>query len=253
MEDSDGYSTSPRLWLFFLPVLLIVTAIVTVQQFQASNSEGVASATYRHGIVDVAIPYDAAHSGAGQLTLEVLDPEDRVLGRVDQQVQVAEGEGTWHEEIKLAKPLALDELVWHRVRYRFAYSDGKSAGIEGTESISQILRTPVLHILGQQSYLTGGPAAVRVIVTDSHEAVIAGRSSVQIELLVPEQKSRLLFTGRLNRRGTTEAQFRFPAGVVGNYQLRYAVDTPIGSTEFMQSVRLEDKVSILLTTEKPIY
>jgi uncharacterized protein YfaS (alpha-2-macroglobulin family) len=35
--------------------------------------------------------------------------------------------------------------------------------------------------------------------------------------------------------------------------LRYAVDTPIGSTEFMQSVRLEDKVSILLTTEKPIY
>ena len=253
MEDSDGYSTSHKLWLFFLPVLLIVAAIVTVQQFQASNSEAVASATYGHGVVDVAIPYDAAHSGAGQLTMEILDPEDQVLGHLDRPLEVAEGTGSWHEQIKLAKPLALDELVWHRVRYRFAYSDGKSAGIEGTESISQILRRPVLHILGQQSYLTGGDAAVRVIVTDSHDAVIAGRSSVQIELLVPEQKPRLLFTGRLNRRGTTEAQFRFPAGVVGNYQLRYAVDTPIGSTEFMQTIRLEDKVSILLTTEKPIY
>src|ERR1035441_4887814 len=253
MEDSDGYSTSHKLWLFFLPVLLIVAAIVTVQQFQASNSEAVASATYGHGVVDVAIPYDAAHSGAGQLTMEILDPEDQVLGHLDRPLEGAEGTGSWHEQIKLAKPLALDELVWHRVRYRFAYSDGKSAGIEGTESISQILRRPVLHILGQQSYLTGGDAAVRVIVTDSHDAVIAGRSSVQIELLVPEQKPRLLFTGRLNRRGTTEAQFRFPAGVVGNYQLRYAVDTPIGSTEFMQTIRLEDKVSILLTTEKPIY
>ncbi len=47
--------------------------------------------------------------------------------------------------------------------------------------------------------------------------------------------------------------FGFPAGVVGTYQLRYLVETAIGSTEFIQPVRLEDKVSILLTTEKPIY
>ena len=253
MEDCDRHATSPKLWLFFLPVLLIAAAIVTVHQFEASNSEPGASATYGHGVVNVAIPYEAQHPGAGQLTMEILDPEDQVLGRVHQPVEVAGGSGTWNEQIKLAKPLALDELVWHRLRYRFAYSDGQSHGIEGTESISQILRTPVLHILGQQSYLTGGDAAVRVIVTDSHDAVIAGRSALQIELLVPEQKSRLLFTGRLNRRGTTEAQFRFPASLVGNYQLRYAVDTPIGSTEFTQDVRLEDKVSILLTTEKPIY
>jgi len=253
MEDSDGHATSRKLWLFFLPVLLISAAIVTVHRFEASNGEPAASATYGHGLVNVAIPYEADRSGAGQLTMEILDPEDQVLGHLDQPVEVAEGTGSWHEQIKLAKPLALDELVWHRVRYRFAYRDGKSAEIEGTESISQILRTPVLHILGQQSYLTGSDAAVRVIVTDSHDAVIVGHSSLQIELIVPEQKSRLLFSGRLNRRGTTEAQFRFPAGLVGNYHLRYAVDTPIGSTEFTQDVRLEDKVSILLTTEKPIY
>ena len=66
-------------------------------------------------------------------------------------------------------------------------------------------------------------------------------------------KPRVLFSGRLNRRGTTEAQFRFPAGVIGSYRLRYVADTPIGSTEFTQDVRLEDKVSILLTSEKPLY
>src|SRR5260370_35032301 len=125
--------------------------------------------------------------------------------------------------------------------------------MHGTESISQILRTPVMHVLGQQSYLTGGPAAVRVILTDSKNEAIAGPSSVRIELAAPDQKPRVLFTGRLNRRGTTEAQFQFPAGVVGTYPLRYVVETPIGSTEFTQQVRLEEKVSILLTTEKPIY
>src|SRR5262249_51188567 len=119
--------------------------------------------------------------------------------------------------------------------------------------ISQILRTPVVHILGQQSYLSGGPAAVRVIVTDSKNEVIAGAGTVRIDLATSDHKARVLFTGLLNRRGTAEAQFQFPAGLTGNHELRYVVDTPIGSTEFTQSVRLEDKVSILLTTEKPIY
>ncbi|HMI50498.1 MAG TPA: MG2 domain-containing protein, partial [Candidatus Saccharimonadales bacterium] len=90
-------------------------------------------------------------------------------------------------------------------------------------------------------------------VTDSKNEAITGAGTVRIELAVAEQKPRVLFTGRLNQRGTAEAQFRFPAGLTGSHQLRYVVDTPIGSTEYTQAVRLEDKVSILLTTEKPIY
>jgi uncharacterized protein YfaS (alpha-2-macroglobulin family) len=239
--------------LILVPTLLVIAAIAAVQRFEAAGGEAAASATYAHGILNLIIPYNAAHAGAGQLTVEVLSPEDAVVGRAEQPVDVTAGKGHWREQIKLAKPLAIDELVWHRVRYRFEYNDGKGAAIEGTDSISQILRTPVIHILGQQSYLAGGEAAVRVIVTDSNNEVIASRGSVQIELLVPGEKSRVLFNGRTNRRGTTEAQFHFPAGLVGSYQLRYVVDTSIGSTEFTQPVRLEDKISILLTTEKPIY
>ena len=238
---------------FFLPALLLIAAMVAAPQFQAASEETNTSATYSRGLLDLTIPYHTAHPGAGQLTVEVLDPEDQVLASAEQRVDVAEGGEYWREGIKLPKPLAVEDLVWHRVRYRFEYSDGTTAPIGNTESISQILRTPVVHILGQQSYLTGGPAAVRVIVSDSKNQVISGRGSVRIELLIADRKSQLLFTGRLNRRGTTEAQFRFPAGLVGSYQLRYVVDTSIGATELTQPVRLEDKVSILLTTEKPIY
>jgi A-macroglobulin TED domain/Alpha-2-macroglobulin family/Carboxypeptidase regulatory-like domain/MG2 domain/A-macroglobulin receptor binding domain/Alpha-2-macroglobulin bait region domain len=291
MQDSARHTAPSKLWLLFLPVLLAIAAVVTVQQFQAASGEATASATYSRGVLDLTIPYHAAHAGAGQLTVEVLDPEDHILGRIDQSLEIAESksDGQWRENIHLAKPLPVDELVWQRVRYRFEFSDRKIATIEGTESISQILRRPVIHILGQKSYLSGGEAAVRVIVTDSQDEVIAGRGSLRIELLAPDsnsnsnkdsendqdndqnavqdaaqnndqkpnhksnQKTRLLFSGRLNHRGTTEAQFRFPSALVGSFQLRYIVDTAIGSTEFFQPVRLEDKVSILLTTEKPIY
>jgi len=234
--------------------LLIACAAVrmSLQGVQAAGGDS-AGATYSHGIVHITIPYRAPHNGAGQLTVEILDPEDNALGRSERRVQVDAGKGWWREDLKLTPAVALDDLVWHRLRYRFAYSDEKDAAIEGTLSISEVLLQPVVHILGQTAYLAGGEAAVRVIVTDSQDAVIAGPSTVRIELLAPDRKAGTLFTGRLNRRGTAEAQFRLPAGMVGEFQLRYVVDTPIGSTELTQPVRLEDKVSVLLTTEKPIY
>lgn len=252
MKAPSRHNHLDRFWLCLLVVLFAVAAVFLVEPFTEARGK-LPTATYSHGILYVAIPYNAEHGGAGRLTLEVLDPDDAVLGRYEHAEEISKGAGRWQEQIKLEKPLALADLVWHRLRYRFAYDDQNAAELEGTESISQILRTPVVHILGQQAYLSGGPAAVRVIVADSQNEAIAGPGTVRIELLNEGQKPAPLFTGRLNRRGTTEAQFRFPAGLVGNFQLHYAVDTTIGSTEYTQAVRLEDKVSILLTTEKPIY
>jgi uncharacterized protein YfaS (alpha-2-macroglobulin family) len=191
--------------------------------------------------------------GPGQLVTEVLDPDDNVLGRSERRLDLAQSKGSLEDSIRLEKPLPLEDLVWQRVRYRFAFDNAANAPLQGIASIAEILRRPIIRILGQQSYLAGGQAAVRVIVTDSDDLVIAGRASVQIEILMPGEKSRLLYRGELNRRGTSEAQFRLPANLTGSYKLRYVADTPIGSTEFTQDIRLADKVSILLTTEKPIY
>src|SRR5882724_8262532 len=254
MKAPNGDVWPRNLWLFWLAALLATASIVMflVEPFQAAKGNA-ALVTYTRGVLHVSIPYHAVHSGDGRLKVEVLDPEDKVLGHAETQLAIGEGYGRWQEDIRLDKALGVDDLVWHRIRYRYEYLDEKAAALEGTESISQILRTPVVHILGQQSYLSGGPAAVRVIVTDSKNEAIAGAGTVRIELAVGEQKPRVLCTARLTRRGTAESQFRFPAGLTGSHQLRYVVDTAIGSTEYTQAVRLEDKVSILLTTEKPIY
>ena len=252
MEHPLRNQSQARICSHVIALLLAVSVLLLVQPFLEAD-EPPGTATYSHGVLHLTIPYRAAHPGAGRLTLEIVDPENHVLGRVQKTLEVVQGSSQWKEEVKLEKALALDELVWHRLRYRFAYNDRRLASLRGTESISQILRMPVLRILGQQSYLSGSQAAVRVIATDSHNEAIPGQSSLRIDLQIPGQSPATLFDGQLNHRSTSEAQFRFPAGLTGNCELHYFLDTPIGSAEFTQGIRLQDKVSILLTTEKPIY
>jgi uncharacterized protein YfaS (alpha-2-macroglobulin family) len=252
MKASKSSGLKPAgLGLCFVALLLVIAAVATLESFQAAPES--AAATYSRGTLHMTIPYDLPRAGAGQLAVEVLDPEDQILGHSEWPVEARAGKGSWLEDLRLTKAVGTDDLVWNRLRYRFTYGGQKDSVLENTESISQMLSTPVMHILGQQSYLTGGQAGVRVVVTDSKNETIAGASSVRIELTAPGQQARVLFTGPLNGRGTTQAQFRFPAGLVGTFPVRYVVDTPIGTTEFTQQVRLEDKVSILLTTEKPLY
>jgi uncharacterized protein YfaS (alpha-2-macroglobulin family) len=258
MVYGKWHQTAIRFTLVLVAAFLTMLGFVFQQPFQAASHVSSPVATYSQGMLRLTIPYETLHAGTGRFTVEILDPEDQAIGHTEQQVKITSRNGQLQSEVGLEKSLAIDDLVWHRVRYRFEYDDATKPDLEGTESISQILSRPVLHILGQQSYIAGGQAAVRVIVTDTKDEAISGRGSVQIELLDADDKPadgkpRVLFSGLLNRNGTTEAQFRFPAGLIGSYRLRYVADTPIGSTEFTQDVRLEDKVSILLTTEKPLY
>jgi hypothetical protein len=235
-----------------LPLALFLPGTVAVLSFAHARAQQPA-ATYMHGNLSVTIPYHSMREGSGRLIAEILDPEDNVLGRVERTVEIGKGDGSWRQVIAPEKRIPFEDIIWQRVRYRFEYNGDKLPAIEGIESISQILRRPVVHILGQTQYLTGSQAAIRVIVSDANNNDIAESGNLRIELLIPNQKARPLFSGRLNRLGTIEAQFRFPAGLTGKYELHYVADTPIGSSEYTQPVQLSEKASFLLTTEKPIY
>ena len=238
---------------FVLPFALVLLFVVGVVFSLPHEEAQHPAATYTRGNLSVTIPYHSVHVGTGKLVTEILDPEDHVLGRAERSVEIANGDGLWQQVIVPEKPIPYDDIIWQRMRYRFEYSGSDLPPIEGIESISQILRRPVVHILAQTKYLSGSEAAIRVIVSDANNNDIAETGTLHVELLVPNQKAHPLFSGRLNRHGTIEAQFRFPLGLVGKYDVRYVAETPIGTTEFTQPVELEDKASILLTTEKPIY
>jgi uncharacterized protein YfaS (alpha-2-macroglobulin family) len=248
MSRSLAFSFARRLAL----ISVAITLLTSFPRAQPKETGSVV-ATYAHGILHVSIPYDAPRGGAGNLVVEVLDPDDDVAALIDRHVHANQGQGLWEQDLLFPKPLPVEDLVWHRLHYRFTYKNEESAALRGIVSISRILRRPEVRVFAQQSYLSGGAAAVRLIVTEPGNESPVTSGSVQIELLGPGQKAQVLYTGRLNDRGTTQAHFHFPAGLVGSYSLRYAVDTALGTAEYQQEIRLDDKVSILLTTEKPIY
>ena len=210
-------------------------------------------ATYSHGALRVELPFSAPRSGAGNLEIEVLDPEDRAVGTLNRRVTVSTGGGLPDQSIAIADGLSAADLAWHRLRYRFAFEGDSHSALEGITAISQILRHPVVHVLAQQSYLAGSSAGVRVIVSETDNETPVTSGSLRIELAPSGQKPQLLYTGVLNERGTTRADFRFPAGVTGTVPVAYTVDTDLGTTVFTEDVRLEKKTSVLLTTEKPVY
>src|SRR5260221_6062045 len=203
MRISEVEVRPGSLRLFWIAALAAVagTILLLVQPFQTADGK-TAVVTYSRGVLHVSIPYHAERAGGGKLTVEVLDPEDKVLGRAETQAAIGEGYGRWQEDIRLDKALGVDDLVWHRVRYRYEYDGGKATAIEGTESISQILRTPVVHILGQQAYLSGGPAAVRGILTGSKNEPVPRARAGGPELLVGGQEPRGPFSWRLQHPGT---------------------------------------------------
>jgi uncharacterized protein YfaS (alpha-2-macroglobulin family) len=236
--------------------LMLVSASValmtSLSMAQPKDTRSVA-ATYADDLLRVSIPYDAPRKGDGNLTLEVLDPEDSVVARSDRRARAISGQALWNEELPLPKTLPFEDLVWHRLRYRFTYMDEKATAVEGISSISRILRRPVVHVLSQQSYLSGGVAGIRLIVTEADNETPVTSGSVQISLSGAGQKTQNLYTRALNERGTTQVHFRFPTGLAGRYTLRYALDTVLGPAEYKQDISLEDKAALLLTTEKPIY
>ena len=229
-----------------------VVSLTSLSPAQPAETGSVA-ATYTRGVLRISIPDNAPRIGDGMLSVQVLDPEDGVAARIDGHVYATPGRGLWHQEVVLPKTLPFEDLVWHRLRYQFTYTGERTAAQQGLTSISRILRLPVVHVFGQQSYLSGGAAAVRLIATEQGNDTPVTSGSAIIQLVGAEQRPQILYTGRLNEHGTTQAHFRFPAGLVGSYSLRYVLDTAIGPASYTQQIRLEDKASLLLTTEKPIY
>jgi len=84
-----GCSNRPsKFWLSFVGASLITASLLFVASYpgaQATYGESPV-ATWSHGVLHVTIPYDSLNAGAGLLKIEVLDPEDEILGRSEKRV-----------------------------------------------------------------------------------------------------------------------------------------------------------------------
>jgi len=69
---------------------LLAFAAAAPRALAQSNS---VSATLLRNTLTVTVSYHGVHRGAGKLTVEVLDPEDKVLGRSERNVESSGNDG----------------------------------------------------------------------------------------------------------------------------------------------------------------
>ena len=81
MKEAQKYWNSFRLPLVCFAALLVI--VPAIYSFRDANGKSL-TVTWSHGALSVSIPYHAARAGSGRLVIEILDPEDQILGRAEQ-------------------------------------------------------------------------------------------------------------------------------------------------------------------------
>jgi uncharacterized protein YfaS (alpha-2-macroglobulin family) len=110
------------------------------------------------------------------------------------------------------------------------------------------------RLLGQTTWLAGGPASLRVIVADHNTGQpVPARVQLSLSREKPSLSARSIFEGRIGRSGTLDASFQVPDLEPGQYKLEARVNTPLGMDSVTQSVSLARRAQVLLVTDKPIY
>ena len=95
MAHASRFGSIGRFSLVLAVVVMAVTWFVTLRTFQAGSGRSLPVATYSQGVLRVTIPYRLEHAGSGRLMIEVLNPENSVLGHLEQRTTITRQRNQW--------------------------------------------------------------------------------------------------------------------------------------------------------------
>ena len=244
MKSARSGNQLVRATLAFVVVACAALAYTVAPRDYVFAADTELAAVYRDGALHVNVPYDERIARGRILRVEILDPTDKPVAIYAQPVSRAAA--AWHVSIPVDKSIALEDLVWHRLRV------GGSGDHARVVSLSEILRLPVVRVFAQRAYAAGSRASVRVIAVDAKSGDPLRDSHVKLDL-VNADNAAPLFAGQTDALGTAQVEFTLPAGSYGARTLRVTADTPLGTVTAEQPVQVERRNKILLTTDKPLY
>ncbi len=108
-------------------------------------------------------------------------------------------------------------------------------------------------VLGENRFVPGTQAALRVVVRDSRDARPLPNAAIRLALQPPNGSAVPIYTGTTDDYGTANVSFHVPDQAEGDQTLIVETTSMLGSDRLEQPVKLERDYRLLLTTDKPLY
>jgi hypothetical protein len=109
-------------------------------------------------------------------------------------------------------------------------------------------------VLGQNRWVPGSQASLRVVVRDSRDATALAGAEVFVSMQpVAGGQQREVYRGTTSAKGDAVITFPVPEDAESEQVLRIETRSRLGSDTIERSVTLERDYRVLLTTDKPLY
>jgi hypothetical protein len=255
-------NSRPSRWYYpWVPLLLaagVAAAVVALllvgpggHQAQAAPPEPKATAgfqTTERLTLTVTLPAVSGNGAKGNLKVELLDPDGKVLAEKEQDAQPA-GDDTSYRFEFLPTKVAADKIT-----VRCCFADQKPvtvplAGILLAKAHETALSTG-------QEFFAGSRAALRCDihgVKSVSETVPLPGASVAITLRDGEGKVVGDGSGKARGDGVAEVDFKVPPVPPGTYKMEIVTKSALGEEKLERDVKIKTAPKVLLVTDKPLY
>jgi len=109
-------------------------------------------------------------------------------------------------------------------------------------------------VLGQNHFVPGSQAALRILTRNSRDATPIGNVKITVSFeQIDGGDSIQVFNGFSNNLGNSEVFFHVPKDLGGEHTLVIQTSSGLGSDLIKRPISISREYIILLTTDKPIY
>ncbi|MDT7602297.1 MAG: hypothetical protein QOF61_294, partial [Acidobacteriota bacterium] len=265
-----------RRWLSLLHCLLVCLCVVPLVVVTATSAQPgswirVDEAATRFTLADntgkVSLAVENAADGAlnAHISFELLDPKDAVVSRA--HVDVVLKRGGSRIESQLAIPDSARtypgrrELLWYRLRYRIEADPSSSAfnTVGSAVSLSEITRDLFeLRVATSQRVHEG--QLLRVRVRASHPLTERGVGGVKLEGEAAyddpakDETQKITAHGETDSEGYASLDFQLPRSLPDD-DIELSITGRLGGfvQEASDSLDLDRRIRILVSTDKPLY
>lgn len=192
--------------------------------------------------IELDIPIIDMKGRVGKCVVEILDPDDNVVGSAYRYAYINHEYFSMPIKVKIKQDIEDYDVLRAKVTFK------KETNIY---SLPQLQDRMVIKILGQNEFIKGTGINYRIIVTNQRTNEPLKNAKVIITLKVDEREKEV-FRGMTDRSGTCQTDFTLPDDV-DNGTLVFDIASDIGKDKYETSIKLLSGNLTYLVTDKPIY